>query len=234
MTNQTAFAQELSSFDDVQQNPLSNTMKTYNIYYTTSRLNAKLHLDSSSGPCNYYAESKLLTMRPSLLLRAGNSKSAPLVASAKLAYHDRNIFLGCKDSQSNASPVDLTWEVMRRKHMRLVRSDYDFETSIGASMPGERTRYRWQVTTEKLEHFFKTLYCCFDDQGRVVARMRSGGMTNLRKGGEIHIAQSLEKDLEYMLVVSAMGIWVRISPAHAFVLDNWEPWNIVWELPCSS
>ena len=208
MTNHTALGQELPSFDQVQQYPLSNAMKTYNIYYTTSRLNAKLHLDTASGPCNYYAESKLLTTRPSLLLRAGDSKSAPLVASAKLAYLDRNILLGCSsDSQSNNSPVDLTWEVMRRKNMRLVRSDYEFETSIGASMPGKRTRYRWQVTNEKLEHYFKTLYRCFDDQGRVVASMRSGGMANLRKGGEIDIAQGLESVLEDLLVVSALGIW---------------------------
>lgn len=207
MTNQTTFGQELSSFDRVQQKPLSNAIKTYNVYYTTSRLNAKLHLGSASGPCDYYAESKLLTTRPSFLLRVGNSKSAPVVASAKLAYLDRNILLGCSDSQSNTSPVDLTWEVMRRKHNRLVRSDYDFETSIGASMPGKRTRYKWQVTNEKLEHYFKTLYCCFDDQGRVVASMRSGGMTNFRKGGEIDIAQSLDKGLEYLLVVSAMAIW---------------------------
>ena len=40
-----------------------------------------------------------------------------------------------------------------------------------------------------------------------MASMRSGGMTNLRKGGEIDIAQSLEEGLEYLLVASAMGIW---------------------------
>ena len=184
-------------------------MKTYNIYYTTSRLNAKLHLDFASGPCNYYAESNILTTRPSLLLRPGDSNSAPLVASAKLAYLDHNILLGCSsDSQSNNSPVDLTWEVMRRTNMRLVRSDYEFETSVGAgSMPGKRTRYRWQVTNEKLEHCFKTLYRCFDDRERVVASMRSGGMANLRKGGEIDIAQGSEKGLEDLLVVSALGIW---------------------------
>ena len=208
MANQTTLSQELSSFDEVRQQSLSNAMKTYNIYYTTSRLNARLHLGSASGPCTYYAESKLLTTKPSFLLRAGSSKSAPLVASAKLACLDRNILLGCSDSQSNNSPVNLTWEVLRRNHMRLVRSDYEFETSIGASTPGKRTRYRWQVTKENLEHYFKTLYCCVDDQGRVVASLRSGGMTNLRKGGEIDIAQSLEKGLEDLLVVSALGIWV--------------------------
>lgn len=132
-------------------------MKTYNVYYTTSRLKAKLQLGSASDPCTYYAESKLLTTKPSILLRAGNSKSAPLVASAKLAYLNRNILLGCSDSQSN-SPVNFKWEEMRRNHMRLVRSDYEIETSIGASIPGKRTRNRWQVTDENLEDLFKTLY----------------------------------------------------------------------------
>ena len=207
MTNQATLGQELSSLEEVRQRQLfSDAMKTYNIYYTTSRLNAKLHLESASGPCTYYAESKLLTTKPSFLLRAGNSKSAPVVASAKLAYLDRNILLGCGDSQSEISE-NLTWEVMRRGQMRLMRSDYEFETSIGTSVPGERTRYRWQVTKENLEHYFKTLYRCFDDRGRIVASMRSGGMTNLRKGGEIDIAQNLEKELEDLLVVSALGIW---------------------------
>jgi len=37
--------------------------------------------------------------------------------------------------------------------------------------------------------------------------MRSGGTANLWKGAEIAIVQSLEKGLEDLLVVSALGIW---------------------------
>lgn len=175
------------------------TMKTYTIYYTTSRTNAKLHLGSFPKPCVYYMESNFTTSKPQLQLRSGDSKSAPMVAFAKIHLTSRHILLGSGDYQKDSEDA-LAWEEMRREKFRLVRSDYEFDTSLGS---GVRRTYGWRV--ENYRH--KTIYKCVDDAGQIVATLLSGGMYNWRKGGEIEIAEGLEAELEALLIVSALAIW---------------------------
>ena len=170
--------------------PSSSAMKTYNMYYTTSRLNVKLYLGPSSGPCVYYGESTVLTNKPMIQLRSGDSKSAPAVAYAKIQYLSRHVLLASGDYQ----------EEMRRNKNRMARGDYEF------GMPdaqGRRRTYSWKVEN----HYAKTIYRCVDEDGQVVANMLSGGMSNWKKGGEIEVTEGLEKRLEEVLIVSALGIW---------------------------
>ncbi len=178
----------------------SSEMKTYNMYYTTSRTNVRLHLGSSSSPCVYYGEGSLLTVKPQIRLRSGDSKSAPMVAVAKIHLTSRHILLGTGDYQKD-SEDSFVWEEMRREKTRLQRSDYEFDTSVGL---GPRRTYSWRVD----HHMTKTAYRCVDDAGQVVANMRSGGMCDWRKGGELDVAEGLEKEFEELLVVSALAIWM--------------------------
>lgn len=176
-----------------------NAMKTYKMYYTTSRMNVKLHLGSSSEPCVYYGETSILTSKPNIQLRLGDSKSSPMVAFARVHVITRNIGLGLGNFQKDAERI-LVWEDMRRKKLRLVRSDYEFETPAEL---GPRRTYGWRVD----KHMTKTIYRCVDDARQNVANLLSGGMANWRKGGEIEMAEGLEKRLEELLIVSALAIW---------------------------
>ena len=186
-----------------QSNP-DLTMKTYNMYYTTSRTNVKLHLGSSSSPCLYYGETGFLSTmtKPQIQLRAGDSKSAPMVAFAKVFYTSRHIKLGTGDYQRG--PEDqLVWEEMRRKRLRLLRSDYEFDYTSDAGRGGSRRTYGWRVE----KHYMKTLYKCVDDVGQVVASLRSGGVYNWSKGAEVDVADGLEPRLEHLLIVGALAIF---------------------------
>lgn len=122
-----------------------------------------------------------------------------MVAFARVHYRTRNIGLGLGDFQKDAEK-DLVWEDMRREKFRLVRSDYEFESPAGL---GPRRTYGWRVD----KHMTKTIYRCVDDAGHIVANLLSGGMVNWRKGGEIEMAEGLEKRLEELLIVSALAIW---------------------------
>ncbi|KAL6715835.1 hypothetical protein ACLMJK_006796 [Lecanora helva] len=175
----------------------TRTTKTYNMYYTTSRLNVRLHLGS---PCVYYCQGTILTNKPQLQLRSGDSKSAPMVAFAKLHLTSRNLLIGSGDYQRD-SEDKLVWEEIRREKLRLVRSDYEFDTAIGS---GTRRTYSWK---RDMESAMKTVYRCVDETGQVVISLLSGGMFNWKKGGEIEIVQGLDKSLEELLIVSALGIW---------------------------
>lgn len=178
----------------------SSAMKTYNMYYTLSRSNVKLHLGSSSTPCIYYGESTFLTTQPQLRLRSGDSKHAPVVAIAKVHWISRHILLGC-GNYNEETERSLVWEEMRREKLRLLRSDYEFDTSVGL---GPRKTYGWRVA----KYWTKTVYRCVDDEGRQVASLLSGGFLCWSKGGEIEIAEGLDKRLEELLIVSALAIWV--------------------------
>ena len=178
-------------------------MKTYYMYYTTSRTNVKLRLGSSSGPCIYYGETSFLTTmtKPQIQLRSGDSKSAPMVAFAKVHYTSRHMQLGTGDYQRDPEE-SLVWEEMRREKFMLQRSDYEFDYTSAAGHGSKRT-YGWRVE----KHYMKTVYECVDDAGQVVARLRSGGMYNWSKGGEIDVADGLETRLEHLLVVGAVAIF---------------------------
>lgn len=54
----------------------------------------------------------------------------------------------------------------------------------------------------------KTVYRCVDEGGRVVAGLLSGGMLNWKKGGEIEVADGVERKLEELLIVSVLAIFV--------------------------
>ena len=84
-----------------------------------------------------------------------------------------------------------------------MRSDYEFETSVGNDA-GTRRTYGWRVEKSMV----KTVYKCVDDEGQVVANLLSGGMANWQKGGELEVVEGLEEKLEQMLIVSALAIWV--------------------------
>lgn len=178
----------------------SSDMKTYNLYYTTSMTNFRLHLGHSSGPCMYYGEFSYFTNKPQIQLREGDSKAAPMVAFAKLHFTSRNLLIGLGDYQKDPEER-LVWEELRREKFRLQRSDYEFDTSVGSRA---RRTYSWR---RDKEHLMKTVYRCVDDAGQVVVSMLSGGMLNWKKGGEIEIVQDLEKALEELLMVSAIAIW---------------------------
>lgn len=205
MTHQRQHPQQQPVPADGQQQkpPLAPapTMKKYDMYYTTSRMNVKLHLGSSSGPCAYYVHSVLLSKQPQLQLRAGNSKHGPMVAFARAHYTSRHMTIGSGDYEKDAD-VDLSWEELRREQNVLRRGDYEFATSVEA---GPRRTYRWRRDRGQL---MKTVYECVDESGRVVAEMLSGGMYNFSKGGEIKVVEGLGKKVEELFIVSALAIWV--------------------------
>ena len=177
-------------------------MKTYTMYYTTSRTNVTLHLGLSSSSTTpvYYGEGHCLgyiTNKPQILLRAGESKSSPIVAAARLHATSRNIQLGLGDPAGS-----IMWDDMRREKLRLVRSDYEFDTSHGDEKGAKRS-YSW--AREKVS--MRTVYKCVDDKGAVVASMSSGGMFNWKKGGEIEVVEGIEKSFEELLILSALSIF---------------------------
>lgn len=96
----------------------------------------------------------------------------------------------------------MVWEEMRREKSRVKRSNYEFGSSIEG---GPRRQYTWKLENHSI---VKTMYQCVNDNGQVVAKMLSGGMLNWSKGGEIEIAEGLEKKLEELLIISALALWV--------------------------
>jgi hypothetical protein len=96
------------------------------------------------------------------------------------------------------------WETVHREKNVFRCSDYVFETSVGSS-DGLKKGYRWQKDRSK---WFSTVYTCVDDQGRQLARMLSGGAFNWKKAGELEMEEDLPKELEELLTVGALGIWV--------------------------
>ena len=96
----------------------------------------------------------------------------------------------------------MTWEDMRRGNTRLVRSDYEFDSSLGSSS-GARKPYNWR----REKSMTKTVYRCTDEEGQVVACLFGGGMTNWKKAGEIEIAEGVDKSFEEMLILGAMAIF---------------------------
>ena len=103
----------------------------------------------------------------------------------------------------NDPAIQLTWEELRRERNSLRRSDYEFSASIGSS--GPRQTYRWR---RDKQHYAKTIYECVDDSGQVVAQLLSGGFYNFNKGGETKVVEGLGVELEALLIISALAVWV--------------------------
>ena len=176
-------------------------MKSYAMYYTTSRCNVTLHLglSSSSSPPTYYGKCSIcayVTNKPHIQLKAGETRSAPVVAAAKLHTTSRNIQLGVGGPAGS-----IVWEDMRREKLRLKRSDYEFDTSLAEA--GTQKSYSWG--REKV--MARTVYKCMDDEGKVVATLSSGGMVNWKKAGEIEVVEGMDKPLEQLLILGALAIW---------------------------
>jgi hypothetical protein len=176
--------------------------KNYDMFYTTSRLNVKLHLGSgSSSPIAYYAQSSILTTKPRMFLRLGDSKSSPMVALGQMSFTSCNMLLASGDSEYG-DESKLVWEDLHRMQNILHRGDYEFCTAAGGR---GRVTYTWRRERAVMSG---TRYECVDEKGAVVACMYSGGFFNWRKGGEIKVQEGLEKPLEELLIISALGIWV--------------------------
>ncbi|KAI9892921.1 MAG: hypothetical protein M1814_001080 [Vezdaea aestivalis] len=195
--------------------PYSAKMKTYHLYYTTSRTNARLHLDSASGPCVYYARSCIFTKTGHFQLRAGDNKEAPIVASIKGEWSLHNVLLGFGDYKQDHEE-GLVWEQMRREQNPFKCSDYLFGSSFESPVGG-RKYYRWRKDTTKPA---KTVYTCVDDEGKTMARLLSGGMLNWQKGGEIEVVDNLEKRVEELFLISGLGVW--IEEAHRSVRQGFD------------
>ena len=177
-------------------------MKTYSLYYTSSRTNGILTLGNHTDPTVYYCYTKLFTMKPQIMLREGAGKTSPMVAFARVQYLSKHLRIGTGDFEKQPESA-LTHEEVRRDHVRLVRSDYEFDTNIGTN--GEKKTYGW---ARDKTSFTNTVYHCVDEKGDRVASLKSGGMFNFRKGAEIDIAEGLPKQHEELLIVCALGIWV--------------------------
>lgn len=193
-------APELSDF----HLPTSANMIRYNMYYTTSRTNIRLHQDSPDRPCIYYAETTLMTVSPRFTLRLGDSKTSPMIGLGRmhLTSEHMQIAVGTEGDPEHK----LQWENLRRGHFRLLRADYEFSASDASSAGAPRRTFAWK---RKQNLVYKTIYRCEDEEGRVVASMLSGGMANWKKGGEIEVAQGLDKNIERLLIVSAVSIFMQ-------------------------
>ncbi|RYP32010.1 hypothetical protein DL767_005455 [Monosporascus sp. MG133] len=214
--------------DDVVFEPAKSGLKKYHLYYTTSRLDARLHLGSSTSPATYYFETHMSLTSPQLLLRRGDSKSAPMVNFGQLRTTSRHMLLGRGDYHAlvqAGKQHQITWEELRRDKNTLRRSDYRFSTAEGGGGGGgsgtgrRRAEYRWRKDRGKA---LKTVYDCLDEDGRVVARLLSGGAFNWKKGGEIDVLEGVDEGLEGYLIMSALAIWVMEAFQYQSLLQGYE------------
>ncbi|KAH9909285.1 hypothetical protein F4778DRAFT_716083 [Xylariomycetidae sp. FL2044] len=200
--------------------PAPAGFKKYLMYYTTSRMHCRLHLGSKSSPPAYYLETNISLTNPQLLLRRGDSKQAPMVAFCKMPALSWSLLLGKGDYKTQAKPV---WEELSREKNSLHRSDYLLATaegSVGGGETGEKTKYRWRKDKSKK---LKTVYeCVAEGDGRVVARMFSGGALNFNKGGEIEVVEGLSQGLEETLLMSASSIWAVEALKYQSILQGFE------------
>jgi hypothetical protein len=187
--------------DDVVE-PAVTGFKKYLMYFTVSRFNARLHPSSKMNPATYYFETSISQSAPQFLLRRGDSKMAPMVNFLKLRNSSRHALLG-KGDFTKQPEEQLIWEELRREKNLMHSSDYQFGTAEG-SVTGRRAEFYWRKN--KVARL-KTVYDCLDENGRVVARLFSGGAFNWRKGAEIEVLERLDQGLEGLLIMSALAIW---------------------------
>ncbi|RYP80974.1 hypothetical protein DL769_002191 [Monosporascus sp. CRB-8-3] len=189
--------------------------KKYHMRYTTSRMNVRMHLNSPSAPATYYLQTRVTLKSPQLLLRRGGEKTSPVVSFGRLQNTSRHALLGKGDCQKQPEEL-LVWEELRREKNVFRRSDYQFGTSEG-SRTGGRAEFFWRKDREKV---LMTVYDCVDEDGRVVASMRSGGAFNWKRAGEIDIRDGLDQGLEEFLLISALTIWIYEAFAYQSLLQG--------------
>lgn len=179
-------------------------MSTLNMFYTTSRLNATIHSGTDSSTPQYYLESTTFSLKPSLYLREGDSKKSPMVAFAQTNWALRNLTIGLGDYEKNA-PADLTSERLLRDKNTLRRSDYHVTIWIDAENGSQQPKtLTWRKDKSALG---KTVYVCIDQDGFVQGRLRSGGLFNWKKAGEIDVSDNLSQDEKRLFLLSAGGVW---------------------------
>lgn len=177
-------------------------LRTFNMYYTTSRLNVTIHEGDSSSRPLYYLESKVFTTSPGLYLRRGGKKSDPMVAFVKARWMSRQMILGLGDCTAHNGEGAQAWETMSREKNNFRRSDY--HVAVLGTDGGVARLLTWQKDRSKL---WKTVYTCVDESGQVVGKLRSGGMFNMNKGGEIDLSETLGESDTELLLAAAGGIW---------------------------
>ena len=179
-------------------------MSTLNMFYTTSRLNATLHSGSDSSTPEYYLESTTIAIKPSLYLREGDSKKSPMVAFARTNWALRNMTIGLGDLKRDP-PADLTSERLQREKNTLRRSDYHVTIWVDAENGVQQPKtLTWRKDKSALG---RTVYVCVDQDGIVQGRLRSGGLFNWKKAGEIDVSDNLSRDEKSLFLVSAGGVW---------------------------
>lgn len=183
--------------------PELGAMIRYDVFYTTSRMHARLHKSSQPGSAVYYVESKLFTFQPWFYLRKGDAKTSPMVAFVKFFLLSRHMLVGRGDCQRDPEG-ELVWEKLEREKDLLSRSDYHFSTAQG-SPDGRLTRITWRKDRSES---LKTVYHCVDEGGRRIASLWSGGILNWKKAGEVEVAESLDEGLTEILLATALGIWM--------------------------
>ncbi|KAL8792881.1 MAG: hypothetical protein Q9195_004523 [Heterodermia aff. obscurata] len=183
--------------------PASEGMLKYNVYYTTSRLNATLHEGKSSTPASYYLQSNCALTKCLLYLRRGNAKTSPMVAFAKMPIASRHMQIAKGDyQQQKASEGQIVWDELHRAENSFRRSDYQFSVAEGGD--GKREEFDWRKDRAKCA---ATVYDCLDGSGRTVARLLSGGALNWKKGGEVEVLEGLDEGVRERVILSAMTIW---------------------------
>ena len=188
--------------DGVAEQTKTMPMDTYNLFYTTSRLNGTLHRGDSDTPAEYYLQLKLMTIRkPQLYLRKGDAKSSPTIGVCKFQWTSRHTLIAHGDYEKHEEATN--WNELHRDKNGLRRSDYSI--SIGEK-DGIQSPINllWRKDRSKA---VATVYDCVDDNGTVVAKLRSGGGLNWKKGGEFEIASSLGETVKEWLLLSALGLW---------------------------
>ena len=117
------------------------------------------------------------------------------------------MLLGKGDCQKDLEE-QLIWEELKRDENLLHRSDYCFSTAVG-NQTGQRAEFRWRKDKKQVG---STVYDCLDGDGKIVAKMASGGALNWKKGGEIHVLEEegvVDQGLEEMLLISGLAIWTN-------------------------
>lgn len=181
----------------------AGSMTKYSMYYTPSRLNVSLHESRSPTPAKYYVQSKISFIdKPKLLMRKGDAKISPVVAFSVISAMPHHLEIG-KGNFLQGSEDQVVRQYLLREKGLTHRSDY----RLGISTDPEAAKIvelRWRKDMEKVA---RTAYDCVNEDGKVMAKMLSGGAFNWKKGGEVEVAENLDQGLKETLIISAMAIW---------------------------
>lgn len=127
-----------------------------------------------------------------------------MVAFAKTNWGLRNLIIGLGDYEKS-DPAELTTERLLRDKNIIRRSDYHVTIGVAAGSDGQQPK---TLTWRKDKYApSRTVYVCIDQDGIVQGRLRSDGMFNWNKAGEIEVSDNLSQDEKRLFPVSAGGVW---------------------------